>query len=116
MAQIQLSRGFVALVDQDDFDRLSGYKWYYKPERSGGQGTAMRHVKNAAGKTTTEYLSRAVAEPPEGMQVIHLNHDRLDCRKENLAVVDKVRAQRHRGARKDSLTGHKGVKYNPEYG
>jgi hypothetical protein len=113
MPSLPLYGGQTALVDQDDYDRLHAFKWYYRPERSGNQGCAMRHVRNAAGKVTTQYLSRDVMNPPPGMEIIFLNHDRLDCRKENLKVVDRAHAQRHKRARSDNPTGHKGIIFNP---
>jgi hypothetical protein len=42
------------------------------------------------------------------------NHGRLDCRRENLRVVSKEEARRHHRVRRDSKSGVKGVRYNPE--
>jgi hypothetical protein len=53
-------------------------------------------------------------EPPPGQEVIFLNHDRLDCRRENLRVVSKQEARQHHRVRSDSKSGVKGVRYNPE--
>jgi hypothetical protein len=50
----------------------------------------------------------------EGFETIFLNHDRLDCRRENLKVVSKEEARRHHRVRSDSKSGVKGVRYNPE--
>jgi hypothetical protein len=55
-------------------------------------------------------------DPPEGHEVIFLNHDRLDCRRENLRVVTTEESRRHHRARSDSKSGAKGVRYNPEFG
>src|ERR1700733_6832209 len=53
-------------------------------------------------------------QPPLGYEVIFLNHDRLDCRRENLRVVTQQEARQHHRVRCDSKTGVKGVGYNPE--
>jgi hypothetical protein len=42
------------------------------------------------------------------------NHDRLDCRRENLRVVSKEEVRRHHRVRRDSKRGVKGVRYNAE--
>jgi hypothetical protein len=55
-------------------------------------------------------------QPPPGQEVIFLNHDRLDCRRENLKVVSKEEARRHHRVRSDSKSGVKGVRHNPESG
>ena len=70
----------------------------------------MRHGRDANGNLTTAYLSRVIMNPPAGFDVIFLNHDSLDCRKENLRVVDKAHSQRKKRVRKDSLSGIKGVR------
>jgi len=80
----------------------------------GGPGYAMRHVRE--GKTyRTVYLHREVMGPiPPGHEVVFLNGDRLDCRRVNLRVVTKEEARRlHRRARSNSVSGIKGLTYNP---
>src|SRR5689334_9757575 len=88
MRRLPLNKGrYSAQVDDDDYDRFCGSRWTYRPERDGNQGYAVRAVRE--GKTyRKEYLHRAVMQAPKGMEVIFLNHDRLDCRKENLKVVN----------------------------
>ena len=113
MMHIPLSQGQVVLLDDEDFERFSPFHWCYRPERGGAQGYAIRHVR-ADGKYRTEYLHRAIMRPPEGHEVIFLNHDSLDCRRENLKVVTRENARRHHRVRSDSKSGIKGVRYNPE--
>jgi hypothetical protein len=113
MREIQLSQGQIALVDDADHPLLSDFHWCYRPERDGKQGYAIRHQR-ADGKYKTVYLHRHIMQPPPGMEVIFLNHDRLDCRRENLKVVTKEEARRHHRVRSDSRSGVKGVRYNAE--
>jgi hypothetical protein len=113
MRQINLNLGRIVIMDDEDFDRFADYHWYYKPERNGKQGYAMRHVR-VDGKVETEYLHRAIMIPPAGHEVIFKNYDRVDCRRENLAVVTKEEARRHHRVRSDSKSGVKGVRHNPE--
>jgi hypothetical protein len=113
MQQIELSQGQVALVDDADFPLLSEHRWCYRPERGGRQGYAVRHAK-VEGKDRLAYLHREIMQPPPGMEVIFLNHDRLDCRRENLRVVSKQEARQHHRVRRDSQSGSKGVRYNAE--
>jgi hypothetical protein len=113
MQQIPLSQGQTALVDDQDYPLLSGFRWCYKPERNGRQGYAVRHRK-VGGKDRLSYLHREIMQPPAGHEVIFLNHDRLDCRRVNLKVVTKEEACRHHRVRSDSKSGVKCVRYNPE--
>ena len=114
MQHIPLSQGQFAIVDDADHALLAGFRWAYRAERDGRQGYAVRHVK-VGGKDRLSYLHREIAGPvPPGHEVIFLNHDRLDCRRENLKVVSKEEARRHHRVRRDSKSGVKGVRYNPE--
>jgi hypothetical protein len=113
MQEIPLSQGQFALVDDQDFPVLSDFRWCYRAERDGRQGYAVRHVK-VGGKDRLCYLHREiVGTVPPGYEVIFLNHDRLDCRRDNLKVVTKEEARRHHRVRSDSESGVKGVRYNP---
>jgi hypothetical protein len=113
MREIPLSQGRVAIVDDQDYPLLSEFRWCYRAERNGNLGYAVRHTR-ADGKDRLCYLHRQIMQPGEGQEVIFFNHDRLDCRRENLRVVSKEEARRHHRVRSDSKSGVKGVRYNPE--
>jgi hypothetical protein len=113
MQPIPLSQNQVALVDDADFPIHSQHRWCYRAEKNGAQGYAVRDVK-VDGKDRLCYLHRQIMEPPPGQEVIFLNHDRLDCRRENLRVVSKQEARQHHRVRSDSKSGVKGVRYNAE--
>jgi hypothetical protein len=117
MRQIPLSQDQVALLDDEDYARLSQFHWCYRAERNRGPGYAIRHAKDGK-KYRTSYLHREVMGPvPPGCEVVFKNGDRLDCRKENLAVVTKKEArQHHLRARSDSKSGVKGIKFNGRAG
>jgi hypothetical protein len=116
MQTILLSQNQVAVVDDADFPLLSDFRWCYRAERDGKQGYAIRHVK-LDGKDRLSYLHREiVGTVPPGYEVIFLNHDRLDCRRQNLRVVTKQEARRHHRVRSDSRSGVKGVRFNPDGG
>jgi hypothetical protein len=99
-------------VDDADHPLLSRFRWFYRAERGGRQGYAVRH-KKVNGKDGMCYLHREVCPAPEGHEVIFLNHDRLDCRRENLKAVTRSEARWHHRVRRDSKSGVKGVRYNP---
>jgi hypothetical protein len=115
MRSINLNQNKVVYVDDEDFERLSQFHWIYRPERDGETGYAIRHAK-VNNKNATVYLHRELMNPPPGYAVIFKNHDRLDCRKENLAVVTTEESRRSHRVRTDSKTGIKGVRFNPGAG
>jgi len=111
MQQIPLSQGMFAIVDDADFQLLSEFRWCYRAERDGKQGYAVRHVKTD-GKDRLLYLHRQLMQPEKGQTVIFLNHDSLDCRRENLRAVSIKEARHHQRVRSNSKSGIKGIRYN----
>jgi len=111
MKEIQLSKGQIARVDDADYPLLSEVKWCYRAERNGAQGYAVRH-KKTNGKDRLCYMHRQLMNPGPGQEVIFLNHDRLDYRRENLKVVTKEEARQHHRVRSDSGSGIRGVRFN----
>jgi len=94
MAEIVLSGGQIALVDDEDYERLSHYRYYITTSRKSG-GYARRTVGvgeagrcESCGQTLRQerYLHHDVMGlPPEpGLCVDHRNGNRLDCQKANL--------------------------------
>lgn len=86
---IPLTKGFNALVDDEDFHELSKYKWF---SRYGGRKEkfcyAIRHIVGATcGQLTMhDHLMR----PPTGFRVDHRNGDSLDYRRHNLRICTEA--------------------------
>jgi hypothetical protein len=70
-----------AQVDDEDFERLSKFKWY---ERN---GYAFRYIYISEGKGRTEYMHRNVMKPEGKLRVDHIDHDRLNNQKVNLRSI-----------------------------
>ena len=101
MKEIALTRGMVALVDDQDFEAL-GHKWY--ANRNGRRFYAVRMVPREGGGRRMEYLHRLVLARVLGRELVrgedtdHVNGDGLDNRRENLRVA--TRAQNMRNCRR----------------
>jgi transposase len=73
---IPLTEGFYAYVDAADFEQLNQYRWYTF------NGYAARSEN---GKRI--YMHRHIMDPPQGMVVDHINHNRYDNTRANLRNV-----------------------------
>lgn len=97
---IPLTQGQIALVDKDDYSRVSKHKWsatfYINGQSTSGVFYAVRSdVRD--GKRVCVLLHRFVMEAPSGVEVDHINRNHtLDCRKSNLRLATHVQNMRNR--------------------
>lgn len=79
--ELVLINGIIALVDEEDFQIVSKYRWRFQPDRNRPDvGYAFATIER--GKSV--YLHRLVMKATKEQLVDHKNRDRLDCRKQNL--------------------------------
>src|SRR5258706_8507914 len=76
MKEIQLTKGTIALIDDEDFERVSKHSWSYKDSGSGYAQTTIRY-KGVS-------LHRFIMNAKDGEIIDHINGNGLDNRKENL--------------------------------
>lgn len=103
MRQISLTRGAVAIVDDEWFPILSRWNWYLT-----NMGYAARKIGGRHGKETV-FMHRYVLMASSGRVVDHINGDRLDNRTGNLREVISRHNYYNRGRQKNNKTGFKGV-------
>lgn len=90
MREIPLTRGLVALVDDEDYERVNDCKWYATP----GHNTfyaQRRGPRDAQGKRATLSMHRLVLDmpvyEPGGLEVDHIDRDGLNNTRANLRPV-----------------------------
>lgn len=103
MKRVKLTKNQYALVDDEDFEELNREKWY-----TSSTGYATRRNRK---KMT--YMHRTITNCPQGMQVDHINGNRLDNQRINLRVVtsQQNKQNRHRNL-KGKTSKYKGVSWN----
>jgi hypothetical protein len=82
--EIELTRGLVALVDEQDYATLIEHNWSASLHMS---PVAHRRINGDGRSYTTQTMHDFLMSPPEGVRVEHINGDTLDNRRENLRVV-----------------------------
>lgn len=105
MKVIELTKGMVAIVDDEWFDELAQYRW-----RVSLNGYAMRG-KAVNGRCKTIWMHRVVMGDPVGFLIDHRNGNKLDNRIENLRPATKSENGMNCKNRKNNTTGFKGVTF-----
>lgn len=78
MKEISLTQGKMALVDEQDYERVVAMKWFAVNHR--GHWYAGHNIKHQ-GRTSFLYMHRFILNCQPGQEVDHINHDGLDnCR------------------------------------
>lgn len=104
MKTIPLTRGLVALVDDEDYEALSQYKWRAMPTQS-GLCYALRTARDG-NRQRSVLMHCEIMKPQPGQEVDHLNHDGLDNQRGNLRNITHPQNMRNRRPR---LAGYCGV-------
>ena len=109
MKEIELTQGQVALVDDEDYERLSQWKLWCALKR-GRTFYAGRSGTRKNGKRYVIHMHREILrlQPGDG-EVDHINHNGLDNRRSNLRVVSHKINSRNRRKHKCNTSGYNGV-------
>jgi hypothetical protein len=114
MKTIPIGNGLAAIVDDDDFEWLSRFKWC-SGRHSDGKFIARRTLylgKQPNGKFgyATILMHREILGVSDSkVEVDHINGVTLDNRRANLRPCTKEQNQWNRGKNRNNSTGHKGV-------
>lgn len=99
-AFIKITRGAFTMIDPEDYDRVSKYKWnlcgrYVRGSVNGKTISLHRFILNYSGKRVVD----------------HKNGDGLDNRKSNLRICSVSRNVINSKVRSDNTSGYTGVLY-----
>ena len=102
--------GYVVLIDDEDWERVSRYKWRVQEDIKRGQLYVVRSYHENK-KTHLLGLHRFIMGCIEGdgRHVDHINHNTLDNRKCNLRVCSNKQNSFNRKETHNKSTGYKGV-------
>lgn len=104
MREIPLNLGLVALVDDEDYERLEHRPWYARRSDSHRENWYVQHTA----RKQIYYLHREVIGAPAGAVVDHINGNGLDNRRCNLRLCSLAENAANRDF-PPSKTGFRGV-------
>lgn len=107
MAKVKLSvDDEMVLIDEADFKLVSQFRWridkYTGYVRSIGKANILMH--------------RLIIKPSKGLQVDHINFNKLDNRKTNLRMCTARQNSLYRPINKNNSSGFKGVSFRKDRG
>lgn len=102
MREIPLTKGKVAIIDDEDYPKVSEYKWCY----STGYAVSRRIE---GGQKVILLMHRLIMDAPKELVTDHINHDRLDNRRANLRLCTRHQNNCNMPMRSNNKSGYKGV-------
>lgn len=101
--QITLNKGMFAVVDDDLYDFVNQWKWYYK------EGYAVRTDRNKE----TIPMHRVIADTPLGLECDHIDRDKLNNQRSNLRNCTHAQNQMNTYSTRNT-SGYKGVHFRKD--
>jgi hypothetical protein len=115
MKTIPLTKGLVAIVDDEDFEFLSRWSWHAFEGCSGNVYAARNSAPDANGRRKHIFMHRVIADTPEGAETDHRNGNGLDNRRSNLRHADRMRNMWNRAPNRSGSSRHKGVYWHAQH-
>ena len=110
--KIELTKGQVALVDAEDYDELSKYKWHARPSPQGvfyAQRAQLKAEYADNKRKITQMHRQIMGVTDPDMYIDHINHNTLDNRKSNLRKCNSSQNQMNSKPEKGSSSKYLGV-------
>lgn len=108
MKKIPLTQGKFALVDDEDYEYLNQWKWYYAISKKWTCGYAERTIWHKDPKKRKHIkMHREILKAKKGELVDHKNRDGLDNRRSNIRICNRFENQHNRASKNKNW--YKGV-------
>lgn len=108
MRSIVCSKGEIITISDEDYSRVSSYKWYVAQSKAGlfyARTTSRQKI----------YLHRLVLEAPKGSIVDHIDGDTFNCTRKNLRFVSSLENATNKKASTRNKLGIKGVSFDKHW-
>jgi len=111
MRHIKLTRGLFAMVDDEDYEMLSHYKWMACKKGSGFYAARNSEI---GGRHTTIRMHRQILLPDPDKEVDHINGDQLDNRRCNLRPCTRTQNRHNTRSAAGSTSKFVGVYWDSQ--
>jgi hypothetical protein len=112
MAEVPLTQGKVALVDDEDYERVSQFKWHAKRVPDSDRFYAARNVPNPLGRRGYQRLHSFILDAAPGQEIDHQDGEGLNNTRANLRFATTAQNQANQRPSRSNTTGFKGVSWH----
>lgn len=110
MKEIPLTQGFVAIIDDEDFEAVSRHRWVLVAlGRNQTHVYAVRAVGHGRKGRRNQMLHQFLLGKQEGMVIDHINGNGLDCRRANLRACTQGQNCANKRRKEGCSSIYKGV-------
>ena len=99
-------KGYNIIIDSEDFEKIKDFTWAISV-------TGSYVVCNYKGKAL--WFHRLILNAPKGMEVDHINNNKLDNRKCNLRLCNRAENNRNKSKNNNNKSGYKGVCWHKQH-
>ncbi len=117
MKKIPLTQGKFALVDDEDFQFLSQWKWaVQRDSKTKGLFYAFRNRMRSEGSACRIFMHRFLVEAPKEKVVDHIDGNGLNNQRKNLRLVSAAENSFNRmHLNSNNRSGFRGISWNSRY-
>ena len=117
MKKIKLEKTqLYVMIDDDDYKKVKAYRWHAHNRNLGGRSlyAACYQQKSLGASKAITFLHDLIMNPPDRMQVDHIDFNTLDCRKSNMriATYSQNQANRRKTIKYNTTSEYKGVSFH----
>ncbi len=110
MKKIELTKGYFALVDDEDYRKIINMGFWYAIVNNKNVYACVKKKENNT--RIVYFMHRVVMNAPEWMEVDHINHNGCDNRKENLRLCTHRDNTKNLVLGSNNTSGVRGVSYS----
>lgn len=111
MIYVPLTRGFQAVIDDDDLPLVEGISWQAMKGQRSRTVYAKGFTKGSQHTRKLVSMHRLIVGAQPGQLVDHIDMDGLNNQRSNLRIVDYVKNARHRSMLRNNSSGFRGVTF-----
>lgn len=108
MKEIPLTRGYVTIIDDADFEMISKWKWCTLKTK---WNVYAIHSVFRVGKRRHVYMHRLLLSAPDNVYVDHIDRNGLNNTRANIRLCSNAQNLWNSGKKKNNSSGYKGVSW-----